>query len=242
MSTYEHSIKLRNQENTKNASQIVQPKLQQHHLNNCTPIVKIESQRITSIDENVPDDRPYESFHQLNKTSTLINSSEVNYMELNSKQLAKLQQLKSVSKKKLTEEADEFEDKMNTSELSTNKDQYLGDSSLDLNSSRIPCLKLSDPKKKYSKFENEKPKSDSTFMSESVNSTSSQKQVPIFLPITSNISDNNNSNDDENFETYVKRSTRRSRLVKLPNNYNDTSPELTGSLIRLILSFVSCKY
>ncbi len=227
MSTYEHSIKLRNQENEKNASRSAQPQVQ-HSATKCTPIVKIESQKITSIEQDVPDDRPYDTFQQLNRSNSIMNSSEVNYMELNSKQLAKLQQLKSASKKKLTENADEFEDKVTVSENSIDKDQFLGDSGLDVNTLRIPCIKSSDPRIKYSKFENEKQKADNLFMSESMSSMSSQKQMSIFLPITSNMSDYNSSNENENYDVYVKRSSRRSKLVKLPHNYNDTSPELTG--------------
>lgn len=218
MSTYEHSIMLRNQENDKTALPKIPKPQNEAAPTICTPIVTIESQLITSIEDGVLDERPFESFHQLNRTNSSLNeANNNNYMELNSRQLAARVSAQSVMVKKIDENIEE------SVENGANRDELIvmGDSELDLNGiSRIPCIR-SDPKNKYSKFGHEKRKS------ERFNSDS-EKQVPIFLPITANVS-GTNSNDEDYYDSYVKRSNRRAtKTVKLPVNYNDTSPELTA--------------
>lgn len=227
MSTYEHSLLLRDHDKVKAPPQpLGNPSVKSKAPD--TKITKIEAQHITSIDETLPVDKSFSSFHKLNRTTSSL-SNEVNYMELSSKQSNKLQQLKSSSKKKLTEDT-EFDLKETDSQIDselTDKETFPANSVVDINAStRIPCMN-SDPKNKYSKFENENLKSKEQFSSESSNSTFSQRQVPLFLPITSNLS------DDENYDIYVKRSNRRSKIVKLPVNYYDTSPELTGKFFQV---------
>lgn len=210
MSTYEHSLMLRNQEkekNTKKAEESIKRNstMKSIELPRSPRLPPVKSQPIMSIDERltVKTANP-----ELNKGYL---SNENNYLEVSYK---KQNKLNSLNRQSDLDSNDNIESM--SSAFPVDKSNLTSNSV-----SRIPCIN-SDAKNKYAKFENNNQESD-IFSSESASSTFSQRQVPLFLPITSNLSDNEEKEED--YEVYVKRSTRRSRLVKVPLKYYDTSPE-----------------
>lgn len=208
MSTYEHSLMLRDQEKDKNLKptdeSIKKTTIKSIELPR-SPLPPVKSQPVMSIDERITTTK---------LTNSAVNkgylSNENNYLEVSYRKQNKLNSLKRQPHIDL-----------NDNDLLNNLDFPLEKSNLNSNSvARIPCIN-SDAKNKYAKLENSNHESD-MFTSESANSTFSQRQVPIFLPTSSNLSGNEEKEEEE---VYVKRSSRRSKLVKVPLNYYDTSPE-----------------
>ena len=226
MSTYEHSLLLRNQETKSTpAPKSIESSTSTHkNIKLKIPEPKPaypESQKISSIDETIPVNKS----SRLERQKTFL-ANEVNYFELSSKESIQNQD-QSPRKQR---EPIVHEPKETSRHIDSPNDKdfiFATESSLDVNSSgsniqpphsRIPCMNL-EPKNKYSKFNGGEQ-----FTSESSNSVYSQRQIPLFLPLSKNLSDN----EDDLKNIHVRRSSRKSKIVKLPVNYDDTSPELTG--------------
>lgn len=161
---------------------------------------------------------------RLDRTKNFL-ANEINYLELSTKSFNsnnKVHSLSSPQIKKPSEAVDLEQTKAESSRDTDSEDLEANPSNDSASErARIPCMNA-DPKNKYSKFNNDTKLSNSgEFKSESI---FSQRHVPLFLPISTNL-ESENSDQNDNYEVNVKRSTRRNKIVKLPMQYNDTSPE-----------------
>lgn len=226
MSTYEHSLMLRNQETTED---IEKKEANSVQTSKSLPPIQQKTEplqpKIASINEVVA----VKTNSRLDRTKNFL-ANEINYLELSTKSFGsnsnnKVHSLSSPQIKKASGAVDLEQTKAESCSRDTDSEDLEANPSNDLASerARILCMNT-DPKNKYSKFNNDTKLGNSgEFKSESI---FTQRHVPLFLPISTNLaSENSDESQNDNCEVYVKRSTRRNKIVKLPMQYNDTSPE-----------------
>ena len=183
---------------------------------------KAELPTIASISEVIQ----VKTNNRLDRTKNFL-ANEINYLELSAKSFGSGNKVQSMPSPpiKQNHESTDFSKSNPNSPVPDASDTSQND--LSHEHARIPCMNP-DPKNKYSKFNNETKLSNSgEFKSDSV---FSQRHVPIFLPLSPNLESGRADNEKDNYDDYVKRSSRRSKIVKLPMHYNDTSPEPSGNL------------